>query len=188
MKSCIYFHKPHLTFSQHQLQRFSRVQNYIIFFKDHLTEYRILSYILSFSSPEPIASFSRRRLGTRHEGLWRHTIPEVLDSSTSGIHVWVIKFILNTVKNMAALQQSGRNHIRRVIQSFSGLPSRGTELGTIKNIVFFTEERSLKKFTSFGKSLIFQFTLFLAWCSEVPGVKSGCFILLVSPLNGRSVR
>ena len=27
----------------------------------------------TFSSPEPIASFSRRRLGTRHEGLWRHT-------------------------------------------------------------------------------------------------------------------
>ena len=28
---------------------------------------------VTFSSPEPIASFSRRRLGTRHEGLWRHT-------------------------------------------------------------------------------------------------------------------
>ena len=136
-------------------------------------------------------SFSRRRLGTRHEGLWRHTIPEVLDSSTSGLHVWVIRSILNTVKNMAALQQSGRNHIRRVIQSFSGLPSRRTERD-YKEHCRFTEERSLKKFTSFGKSLIFQFTLFLAWCSEVPGAKSGCFILLVSPLNvlmiARSVR
>ena len=142
---------------------------------------------MTFSSPVPIVSFSRRRLGTRHEGLWRHTIPEVLDSRTSGIHVRVIMFILS----MAALQQSGRNHIRRVIQSFSGLPSRRTERG-YKEHCRFTEERSLKKFTSFGKSLIFQFTLFLAWCSEVPGAKSGCFILLVSPLNvltiGRSVR
>ena len=56
-----------------------------------------LAPVHSFSSPEPIASFSRRRLGTRHEGLWRHTIPEVLDSRTSGLHVWVIRFILNTV-------------------------------------------------------------------------------------------
>ena len=95
------------------------------------------------------------------------------------------------VKNMAALQQSGRNHIRRVIQSLSGLPLRRTERD-YKEHCRFTEGRSLKKFTSFGKSLIFQFTLFLAWCSEVPGAKSGCFILLVSPLNvlmiGRSVR
>ena len=72
------------------------------------------------------------------------------------------------VKNMAALQQSGRNHIRRVIQSFSGLPSRRTERD-YKEHCRFTEGRSLKKITSFGKSLIFQFTLFLAWCSEVPG-------------------
>ena len=90
-----------------------------------------------------------------------------------------------------ALQQSGRNHIRIVIQSFSGLPSRRTERD-YKEHCRFTEGRSLKKFASFGKSLIFQFTLFLAWCSEVPGAKSGCFILLVSPLNvlmiGRSVR
>ena len=35
-------------------------------------------------------SFSRRRLSTRHEGLWRHTIPEVLYSRTSGLHVLVI--------------------------------------------------------------------------------------------------
>ena len=147
----------------------------------------VVTRLFPFSSPEPIASFSRRRLGTRHEGLWRHTFPEVLDSRTSGLHVRVIRFILS----MAALQQSGRNHIRRVIQSFSGLPSRRTERG-YKEHCRFTEERSLKKFTSFGKSLIFQFTLFLAWCSEAPGAKSGCFILLVSPLNvltiGRSVR
>ena len=31
----------------------------------------------SFSSSGPIVSFSRRRLGTRHEGLWRHTKFEV---------------------------------------------------------------------------------------------------------------
>ena len=48
------------------------------------------------------------------------------------------------VKNMAALQQSGRNHIRRVIQSFSGLPSRRTERDH-KEQCCFTEGRSFKK-------------------------------------------
>ena len=73
------------------------------------------------------------------------------------------------VKNMVVLQQSGRNHIRRVIQSFSGLPLCRTERD-YKEHCRFIEGRSLKKFTNFGKSLIFQFVLFLAWCSEVPRI------------------
>ena len=60
--------------------------------------------VIIFSSPEPIVSFSRRRLGTRREGLWRQTIPEVLDSMTSGLHVLAIKSIQNTVRSMAALE------------------------------------------------------------------------------------
>ena len=62
-----------------------------------------------YSSPEPIASFSRRRLGTLHEGLWRHD-----DSRTSGLHVLVIKSIQNTVRSMTWRHLSGqsRHHIR----------------------------------------------------------------------------
>ena len=74
------------------------------------------------------------------------------------------------VKNMAALQQTGRNHIRRVIQSFNGLPSRRTER-EYKEHCRFREGRSLKKLTSFGKSLIFPFTLFLAWFGAVKSLR-----------------
>ena len=78
-----------------------------------------------------------------------------------------------------ALQQSGRNHIRRVIQSFSGLPSRRTERD-YKEHCRFTEGRSLKKFASFGKSLIFQFTLFLAWCGAVKSLGRRVVVLFCS--------
>ena len=40
---------------------------------------RLILGVKAFSSPVPIVSFSRRRLGTRHEGLWRHTKFEFFD-------------------------------------------------------------------------------------------------------------
>ena len=47
----------------------------------YMRKYIIQRTPSEFSSPEPLGPLSRRRLGTRTKGLWRHRMPEVLECS-----------------------------------------------------------------------------------------------------------
>ena len=141
-----------------------------------LRELKLTSKVNPFSSPEPIVSFSRRRLGTRHEGLWRHTIPEVLDSRTSGLHVWVIRFILNTVWKIW-WRSSSRGGIT-FEELFKALVAflRLQQKGTIKNIVVLQKDALEKKLQASASRWFFN-----SPCSWLGAVKSLGRRVVVSP-------
>ena len=103
----------------------------------------------------PIALFtslSRRGLGTRNEGLWRHF--QVLDSGTSGHHVWRRNVSINCMRlSMVVVEAWFDESLENVSVSV------GQKEAKRNTVVLKKEQSYLYWHAGFGKSFIFQLLL-----------------------------